>query len=511
MADYSIAFFNRDFTRRSAPGGLVYKIGTIRWTEPGGPDEARVKCSGSEANLWELLNTLRCPVELIIRGNARWWGYVSTVSVTTRNGFRLTASLDSMSNKIKVTYSEVVAGDESAGEQTETAWYENTDSTDVYGDKEKILSLGEGTSYQAIDHAGRALLEMAWPLPERDFGNVSGQKQTPTGELTLTGWYETLDWMHYDQDMGKESYEDIQSVEQNFGDDAATTKVAQSYKLLATRGWKAEKLMVRVRKVETPTDDLVISLANGTTGAIIGSVTIDVDDVPDHMDWVTATLATEIAMVPNTYYSIVVSRSGAIDATNYYQVDVNEALGYTRGVFRIWNGSAWVARGTDADMPFQVLGLEWTTTQIENLVTDCGQFLTDTIIDDDSNILSSPYRDGMQTGLECMEELLDSGVHPGLRLCASVTKNRELRLWASSDDWNEDYTIDGTGQVRDQFGAKLEREVPPVGMWMRLVDVIPMSANTAIIANPSRVYVTAATYDCEKGSTRWEFLGMKLR
>lgn len=494
-------------TQVDLPGAVIT---SMTWGE-GGPVEARAYSDlASDNDLWVLVNLLRNKAEIWDRAQRVWWGYASSIQMTFSNGLRLTYSLDKMANKIRVRYSEVVAGNDYAGEPEWTTWSENTSSSAVYGTKETQLQISEATDEQAESYKLRAIREYAWPLIDRDITQV-GRQRTPRIDIIMSGWISTLEWISYSNEAGKESYEDIGTGLQAFGDAAATTKVAQSIQLSSTYGWSASQVAVRVKKEGSPTDNLTVDLcpdSSGAPGTALASATLAGASVPEHLNWVTLDLSAKVSLAVSTTYWIVVRRSGANDGTNYYKVDGNEDLGYSGGSFKIWNGSAWVARGTDADMLFQVLGVIETTEQIQDVITVCGQFLSSTTqIEDSSGIYSSPYRDGAQNGLVVLRELLRSGTSNDTRLRILITP--DLIAWVDEepDPEDEEYKLQPDGSLIDAYSAPAI--YPPAQTWLNLSQVLPIAASAwSRVADPTRVFIEQATWT--PGGNRYRLRGMGL-
>lgn len=485
------------------------QVDSMTWGE-GGPLEAKASFIATDAAVWQLSEVLGRKTEIYFNGDRIWWGYVKAVQITTSKGLRITASLAQMGNKLRVQYAKLDPASEYAGESTWTDWASDTDSIDAYGTKELQLRMSqEATQEQAEAYRARALAEYSLPLSDRDLGNVGSPNQGQ-GTLMLAGWYDTLDWKSYSEDAGKESYEDIGTGLQAFGDAASTTKVAQSIQLGSSRGWSADQVALRVKKEGSPTDNLTVELcADGTSapGTVLASATLAGASVPEHLNWVTLTLSTRVSLALSTTYWIVLRRSGANDATNYYKTDGNESLGYTRGSFKIWNGSAWVSRGTDADMLFQILGVLETTQQIADIVSDCGQFLDGSYIEDASGVYSTPYRDGTKSGLQCIKELLKSGTTNGLRLRASVSG--DMLVWIDEEPaaGSEDYVMLEDGTVTDSRGNSVI--FPPAQVWIQFAELIPVTANTSLIADPTRAFIEQATW-VRDGKPKFRLRGMGI-
>ena len=72
---------------------INYQVTSMRWDAVGGCAEASITCYGPEQDLWEMIELLRCPVEIRNEtGRAAWWGYINEVQVRIAYNHLLSAS-----------------------------------------------------------------------------------------------------------------------------------------------------------------------------------------------------------------------------------------------------------------------------------------------------------------------------------------------------------------------------------------------------------------------------------
>ena len=63
-------------------------------------------------SLWELLEVLRCPVQIrAAEGDLLWWGYINAIDIITVNPYaqiampiQVSASLETFANRVAVAY-----------------------------------------------------------------------------------------------------------------------------------------------------------------------------------------------------------------------------------------------------------------------------------------------------------------------------------------------------------------------------------------------------------------------
>ena len=470
----------------------------------GGPDKAKITAGGRDLDLWELIRRLRAPYVITAdRIGPVWWGYLAEVKVKIGT-YSIGVSLDTMSNSVRVAYPLIAPGEVLPGDRATTAATTDATSIATYGTKERQIVIG-GASTQAAELIRDDVLNSRrFPIPLISFG-ASGAEVT--AELTLLGWFHSLAWIMYSQPSGLESHEAASvSSTQAFGDVASSEQIAQSFTLSSPAGWRAGTISARLRKTGTPADSVVAGLYTDTAGApgtLLTSGTLTASAISDSVDWVTFTLSPQVDLSTSTTYWIRLSRTGGLDAANYYEADVDEGLGYTSGVFRLWNGGTWVARGTDADQLFKVGGVLQTTQQIVDLIAASpGQFFTGARIIDTSGVYTSQFRDGETTGLtEALDLLKIGSVATGRRMLARVTLNRVLEVYdmpAAPTILNDaPLWVDRDGTFRDHF-RPIEPETCPVAQWAYLSDLIPAGVAFDRLADPRLQFIERMKYSVKK-------------
>lgn len=497
MSRFSVHLYNRDFSEILRPMELQLQPSRLSWAAIGGPDEAIIDVTGPEVELWELVERLRCPVEIgAPDGQLVWWGYVESVSIRAGN-LEVSVSLEQMVNRVCVTYAEVnVAG--AVGERMTTSWYQDNDSIATYGTKEKRLSKNQATSDEAINYAQTTLARLKYPIPAHQVGATAQASFSAT--LTCRGWWQTLGWKYYGNTSGKESYEVSGNDLTAMGDTAARTRLAQSFTVASGTSWQAAAVKLRMKREGSPADNVIVGLyanSGSAPGSLLSSGSIPGTAVSENLNWHEVKLAGRVTLTPGTTYWIVAERSGALNGSNYYRLEANEDLGYANGVMRIWNGSSWVARNPDADMLFQVGGVEENGQQLSRILSTGGQFLTGVDVDIDSGIYSSPYRDGDSSVLQIAEELLESGTSNQRRLLAVIDAQRRARVFEEPAPGTQNYLLHTNGEMYDWLDRRLQKWDWPAGVWVRLANVIPASADIGRIADPSLVFIESVTYNVD--------------
>lgn len=276
-------------------------------------------------------------------------------------------------------------------------------------------------------------------------------------------------------------------------------KIDQSFTLTESGSFLVGEVIVRLRKVGTPTGGVTIGLRTDTAGVpdfpAVEAITVAAADIAEDMDDILFTFAHTSSVSDSTTYHVVLEVDGNVDsATGYYMVDVDEDAGYTGGTLKVWTGSAWVARSPAASLSFQIWGHQQTTDQITSLVSTAGQFGLDVDIRNASGKYTRQYRDGVTDALTELDALLDRGTTNDKRLMVRLPVGGRTMIIEEEPTPQpySDLTWRSDAKLYWPTGAPFEPGVLPVARWVTLADV-PASVNS--VAKISPVFVEQAAYD----------------
>lgn len=487
-----LKFYTRAFAEKPVQPAVDFTVDRYDWDVLGGPAQASLTARGDREQVWQLINSIREPVEIYSdRGDLVWYGYVEAVRIS--DGIDFEVSVETMSNNVAVAYTN-------GPERFTTAWSGDTDSIAEYGYKELLISHSDCTDADAISERDTSLAAWKNPIPSIGFGGRDDLRAS----ITLRGWYQTFEWRYYQNLTGWEAYETTGDGGREIGEDERPI-LAMSFQIGASTAWTATTLWLRLwwQGDNQPTDNLNVSIRadnSGVPGTTLGSASIAGTAVDRSAEWTKFTLDNSVTLQPSTTYFIHIARSGAVDLDSYYMVDTNTANGYDRGAPIYYNTdlSAWVTAAHKGDVLFRLEGVIDTDSQIQALVTATGQFYTGTIIENGSNIETQPYRVGDSTGLYELEQLLQIGTSNRRRMLAETTPTRKLRVYEEpvQPAIGAAYGL-GRDGVLYYPGTRnpVPAELCMVGMWCRLVDVVPATVDLSLIADPNMFYVEAAEYD----------------
>lgn len=265
------------------------------------------------------------------------------------------------------------------------------------------------------------------------------------------------------------------------------------------------EVLLRIKKVGNPTDAVKVSLqtdsAGLASGTIMDSATVAGSTIGTDYAWFSWGLGLVATWTYGTNYHIVVERTGANSNTDYYLLDMDEAVTYGAGTCKLWTGAAWVSRPTDACLAFQVWGWRETTQQLVDIVSAAGQFGVNVTVQTPSGLNEVQYRDGQYSALTEFKKLLEKGTASGARLLAMPwpgTTNLRIYQEPTSSPGNN-LLLRSDGRFYQPGGAPLEPGLLPVGQWVTLADV-PPEANSVMKVSP--IFIEAAEFDPQSGRVR---------
>lgn len=162
--------------------GLTLTVERYKHSVFGGPLTAQIIARASdEAPLWDLLERLRCKIEIYSDlGDCVWWGYLNEVQVTLERR-QVTVSLDGMANSIAVAAEQMTAYTTDAGSVAE------------YGTKQLIVSVNNAGSAMATNAQAAKLAMARFPRVRPVYTKPTAQM---IARLTCKGWFSTLDWKY---------------------------------------------------------------------------------------------------------------------------------------------------------------------------------------------------------------------------------------------------------------------------------------------------------------------------
>lgn len=489
------SFTTRAGTALAAPPGLNLSVESYGNHIIGGPQVARIVATGKEEDLWDCIPLLRCGVEIIDeRGDCVWWGYVHEVRVAM-DAAEWGLGIDEMANSIAVAYTTQEGTIAAGGIRGTTAYATDAISIAEYGERQLLLTANNVTAAAATAMRDTALATIGWPMPISDLSEGDGAKVV----LICKGWWETLGWKYYANPQGIYGYLATPDQRQNVGDSVSQIEIIWTmpagsdtfdtigmYYYKSLYGTPVANLSGEIRQTDR----------NGTVLATWTITPADVAAVDGGQGGYIEKALSATITGSTSPLCILLNRVGGAELLNHYQIGCTnlQAFPYATANF---NQSGWF--GSNFDFVFKFTRKDNAITQISNMLTTAGQFITAIDVETTTTVTSNPNRAGDATAQMQIEELLDV---PGAlsRLAIEITRDRRARIF-SEPLFTEMYYVDRYMNPYGRFGERIERQHCPYGIWVSLKDFVPISSGSNDAVSGVVGFVESATYNVK--ADRW--------
>lgn len=463
-----------------------YKVDKIVFSAQGGPKSADITVAGEERDLRNLLSLLGIDTVIADGPSILWRGYVHEI-VLHIGKIDYSLSLDNLSNRIAVAYSEVAAGSKtSVGRVTD--WVQNDASIRRYGTKELLSSAGGSTSLFALAERDHLLSRRQYPEIKYK-PNTTGRGISAS--IYCKGYWSSLDWLYiYVPVMMATGFQVIGSV--NFTLTSSSQKLAQAFDL--TSKINVAAFEVYVRKIGSP-GNLIIgmytNLNDREAGESIVNATIEPSMIPTTNGWVRGTLTGAHLTDIGTYF--LVASAAGVDDSNYYQFTLDGTQAYPQGPLLAFE-SNWSQ--LSADMPFRIYSNEIMPTeqQVHNMLVNRGQFFSFIDYIPATGYSTESARAGSTTALDEVERLLETGTSNGRRLLATVDEGRRVIIREEPDPVGNTYLIDRDLRLFDPIGNPIDPAAFRPGVWLRSRDMDLTSVETGLVGIQQAMFIEEYTY-----------------
>lgn len=455
------------FVEQTLPAGLTVEVDHYTKTVYGGCEKAELTISGKQDQLLELINYLRNGVEIYDdHGNAVWWGFVNRVEIP-REKVIISADLEEMHNKVAVAYNLLTAGGNTVGIRRTSPWISDDDSVAKFGTKELLESGGSMNAVEAVAMATRLRNERGFPRVFTTSGSDDEAK------IECLGWWQTLAWRYVSvptelalsfQTIGGASVKLLEGV-----------RVAQSF--LATSDINLAELEIHICKVGGAGGvnvKLTEADENGLPGDDLRSATINAYDITTTPEWVRAAFSESLILTPGKTYYLTFASAWSTE-TNYQVITLDPNHGYGGGVFCEFDTETSTWTQTSKDMPFRLYNnaLTETSQQLQNILTDAGQFFGAIHVDDRSGLYAESYRNGDTTALTEAEDFLEIGTANNRRLLARVNLDRTIEVWQQPEETTDPpVEMHSDGKLYYPAGSPVEDHFDPTGKWISIEPIL---------------------------------------
>jgi len=469
MDTMTVRLYERDFSLR-APERFEMQVERLTWKSSGGPAAAWLSGAildeswGVQAALWAQ-DVLRRPVEIRDQsGSLAWWGYVHRVEVQ-QGPLTLAYDLDELANRVCVDYWQREPQLEWTGVKTFTPWQEDLESQRMYGVKERIYRLGSIHESEALQACSALLAEHGRPKPHLSASDI--REKGMRIRLECRGWWETLAWRMAHFVDGYEGFVRPAQVTQTLGrNSSADGKIAQSFQA-GYGNWKAGEVVVNVRAVGQNSDALFCELcldANGLPGNVLASTEASGSIVSGARWWVKFSFSPGVPIEADQPYWLVLSRTGAINSINYYQVYFDSSNGYPNGKMLTWNGSTWQDPNVGlSDINFYIVGYVSRAVRLSELAGAAlgGQFLSGLRVNAAVNGDTLLWREGIRDCAEELTSLLQSSSENALSARVDASRRLVVDAVPGADEWL--FSLDRDGTLRTRSGRSALPSDQPAG------------------------------------------------
>lgn len=513
--NFSAVLYDRNLSN-PRPLNYSFKLYPNRYSyrAVGGPRDASVSVRGSVEDIVSLVHYLRCPIQIFDgRGEPVWWGYVFSAEI--RYGAKqINVSLGSMSNSIAVAYIAQAQGQQTGNRRETTEYVTDFESTQIYGTKDKLHSQAVLTSEAAISLRDYLLETKKYPTLAVTSGVSEGGSMSAL--LLCKGWFGTLNWKHYTQLAGFEGhitgsgYQMVGGMASAYG--RYTSNCNQTFKTEATGSWQVLSAELRIGKSKEgalhgedlqnfPGDRYYLEIREGMPWSrtqLCRSPSYETIDLARSMEWVPFELDPLITIQPGQTYTWKLHRS-LMSGTGWIWIAGDTGLGYENGAG--WQGigtkeESYAPYDTDIDFQFKMIGSRETSEQIADLLDVCGRFISDyELTPTNSGIWTSNYRNGDNTGLYYLRDLLDIGVAGGSRYLAELTAERVLLM--TEEPSEVQYWVDEQDNWWSLLNVPVPKSLCPAGVWVEFKDMPPSIDGTDIF-DPRKYFIEEADYDIDK-------------
>ena len=443
------------------PGGQA-NARQLTWALHGGPETASVELA-PELPLEEIASYLGWNV--LIRNRFQtpvWWGYIEAME-SKAEGMQKRFSLEALANRVAVSYLSQSPG-AAFGLRAQSPWVEDPASQANFGTKESVLHLGSMGEEEVLLHARKALSIAAFPKLQVSPTEV---KTDNTVLLRCSGLFKTLGWRHFSPGSSLFGNMSAQSGSSPLGMEASCLRLAQSFSPAVAM--QVSFVALRLRKIGNPSDNVLVQIqadnAGAPSGSVLASASLSSAALSaESYEWVRLSLGTELSLDPALNYWLLISRSGALSASQGFALALDQGLNFRDGSLLKFNQPAalWEKLNPEADLLFKVGGLRSTKLLIAEVFEACGQKLSGLSVDVTSSPLITCLNDQMENGDVAMQRLLALGDGLMNSLFAEVSPEGRLRIAPLSPELPT-FHLGRGGKLLSNRGFQIEEGLSPVG------------------------------------------------
>lgn len=437
---------------------------SLSWDAIGGPQQAILALQDGAIGFESMQIWLGSGIEIYDHTDRLvWWGYVHEVNQPL-GMTRLESSLEGLANRVAVRYQSMEPGQD-FGAILQTDWKDDFASQAIFGVKEALLERGALSDEQALLLRDSSLKQMALPATK-----LLPLKRADSQQVLCQGWFERMRWRQWEAHTDILGHAPSQQDYQALGASLTQRSLAQSFTFAASV--QVASVSLRIRKIGNPLDQLKLQLQTDASGQPSGTVRAQVvlpaSTVPtESYAWVSVWFGTPCAVAAGERLWLVVTREGAVSATAYFSLGLDENLGYPDGKLLLLDASLdqWKTRAPDADLLFKPTALSDTVDLMAQMALTSG--FPGGLSYEAGIGQSLPYVS--ESGLDCQQaflHLLRLGTPDLGRLLVQVNSATRLRVFPMPAPGSPIFWLGNDGRIKNQLGKDHDCPWQAVGNWL---------------------------------------------
>ena len=455
--------------------GNDWQVQSMDWRLPGGSNEAIISAPVQDPNSISLC-LIRSWLGQAVSihnpaGEILWRGWIEEILLDAQR-LRFGWSTQKLLSRVIARYPQASPLLDPLKNWQYTDWVEHPERLEQLGAKETLLSLQEVDPNKARHAAAMQLYQQG--LDDSQTLVLLPQKRVPQLSMRLKGCWHRLDWTLDGEESGLIAHLPGGKSQQAFGL-SGSERLAQSF-ITGAESFALGQMGLRIAMLGAASDDLRLKIYAdnvGVPGTELASSLLPNVYLQGGWRWQTWLLDAPLALNANTRYWLVLERSGALDSSQYYEVETDDGRGYPDGECKRWNGSSWVL--LNQDLRFCLQAVSETTELICEVGEQAVQsgVLQGVHIWQESGVWLPRWREIEKTRKEALQDWLALGCADESPLSAMVNADGVLEVFRLPREIEPAVKLDAEGNLRLPHGTSQSNPLDLLGrrLVLPLMDV----------------------------------------
>jgi hypothetical protein len=434
--------------------GADWQVHSMDWRIPGGSNAAVISAPVQDPNAISL-RLIRSWLGQAVSihnpaGEIIWRGWIEEIHLDVQR-LRFGWSTQKLLSRVIARYPQVSPLLDPLSSWTYTDWVEHPQRLEQLGAKETLLSLREVDPNKARHAAVMHLFQQG--LDDSQALVLLPEKRAPHLTMRLKGYWHRLDWTLDGEESGLIAHLHGGKSQQSFGL-SGSERLAQSF-TTGAEAFPLGQIGLRIAMLGAASDDLRLKICAdnaGVPGTELASSMLPNAYLQGGWRWQTWLLDAPLVLNANTHYWLVLERSGALDTSQYYEVETDDGRGYLDGECKRWNGSSWIL--LNQDVRFCLLAMTETTELMREVGERAvlGGVLQGVQIWQESDVWMPRWREIENTRKEALEGWLALGCADESSLSALVNADGVLEVFRLPREMEPLLQLDAEGRLRLPYG-----------------------------------------------------------